>query len=234
MEQCMMLAGKDVWGPHTNVSPAASHEQPAFTDIPTCMFCRSFLSCNKSPKAESLVCLPATSMQVTVCMCRRRIGDGASAGREAPALGALTQLQRRFTGDGTSEGACSPWGSRKTCLKRLCHDVAIVGVRRNGASCRNATEVLVSVYQAWRVNQSWLRPAAHSDGPRPDFMPPQPWAGVEVAEGASLDGGTPRSSRGEKRGKGEKEKKDKRKKERKRDRRCASLSTRYCACIDTW
>lgn len=58
----------------------------------------------------------------------------------------------------------------------------------------------------------------------PPLTSPQPCAGAEVAEGASLDGGTPRSSRGDrgaKRSKGDKEKKDKRKKERKRERQCA-------------
>ena len=63
----------------------------------------------------------------------------------------------------------------------------------------------------------------------------KPYAGLEVAEGASLDGGTPRSSRGErgeKRSKGDKDKKDKRKKERKRERRCAHFGTNS-ACVAT-
>ena len=83
--------------------------------------------------------------------------------------------------------------------------------------------------------QTLQRPQTLNHAPHP-----QPCAGAEVGEGASLDGGTPRSSRGEraeKRSKGEKEKKDKRKKERKRDRRCAGFGSRYyicCATMQMW
>ena len=42
-------------------------------------------------------------------MHRRRLGEGVPTSREPPPLGALTQLQRRFMGDGSSEGTLPPW-----------------------------------------------------------------------------------------------------------------------------
>ena len=66
-------------------------------------------------------------------MCRRWMGEGGPAGREAPPLSALAQLQRRFTGDGSSEGASpAPGVSTETCLKILCLSMGATFMIING------------------------------------------------------------------------------------------------------
>ena len=67
------------------------------------------------------------------------MSEGGPAGRGDPPLSALAQLQRRFTGDGSSEGALPAHGvSEEMCLMILCQCVVFVGAHQHRSNHQSA------------------------------------------------------------------------------------------------